>query len=88
MTGQHFYLHVRKDGSEQHFDQEPKDYRSVRVERVGVFEYTRTWSKDVFFTVPERWFPTRPPGEGWVLDTIDKTERFSTWRRPAPQGGV
>ena len=88
MTQNIFYLHVRKDGSEQRFDKEPKDYRSVRVEQVGDFEYTRTWSKDVFFSVPERWFTTQPPGEGWVLDTIDKSQRFSTWRRPARQGGV
>lgn len=88
MIRHEFYLHVGKDGSEERFDQEPKDVRSVRVQLVGKFEYARTWSKSTFFTVPENWSPARPPGEGWVLDKIDPSKRFSTWRRPARQAGT
>ena len=77
-----YWLHIDKDGREQHFAKGPDDLPTHRVTVVGDFEYCDNlcigdkghWSP--IYSVP-------PRGEGWEIFDSRTSDNYTTWRRLA-----
>jgi len=77
------WRYVHPDGGEESYASEPRDIPTLRIERYGEIEYTRTNDKTVPIHWPHPRLKVRPPGDDWEQVELDPALPYSEWQRPA-----